>query len=187
MRIAILRSFLGLCLFFALFIGTASPAFGQSAPGVSENEILIGSCSALEGASHFLGVETVTGAKAYFNLINEEGGVNAPEAVPSKPRGLRARALGESLPQYGQLIQFHPGGAHTPQRFPMRRAARAPVAQRPLIGRRPVPGIQSRNPRRRFRLQSTDCCLLGPHRGILRPLVATSATLCEGPCSRWLI
>ncbi len=51
-------------------------AFGQGAPGVTDNEILIGSCSALEGPSHFLGIETVTGAKAYFNLINEEGGVN---------------------------------------------------------------------------------------------------------------
>ncbi len=76
MRIVTLKSFLGLCLFSSLFIGMASPAFGQSSPGVSENEILIGSCSALEGPSHFLGVETVTGAKAYFNLSDDEGGVN---------------------------------------------------------------------------------------------------------------
>ncbi len=76
MRIVTLKSFLGLCLFSSLFIAMASPAFGQSSPGVSENEILIGSCSALEGPSHFLGVETVTGAKAYFNLSNDEGGVN---------------------------------------------------------------------------------------------------------------
>src|SRR6204780_3874791 len=76
MRIVTLNAVLGLCLFSALFIGTASPTFGQGTPGVSENEVLIGSCSALEGPSHFLGVETVTGAKAYFNLVNEEGGVN---------------------------------------------------------------------------------------------------------------
>src|SRR5580658_8708629 len=76
MRIVTLKSVLGLCLFFGLLIGTTSPTFGQGTPGVSENEVLIGSCSALEGPSHFLGVETVTGAKAYFDLVNEESGVN---------------------------------------------------------------------------------------------------------------
>lgn len=76
MKIRRLLPLLDYCLFTAL-LGFAVPAArGQAAPGVSENEILIGSCSALEGPSHFLGVETVTGAKAYFNLVNEEGGVN---------------------------------------------------------------------------------------------------------------
>lgn len=63
-------------LLSALCLGSASLALAQNAPGVTENEILIGSCSALEGPSRFLGIETVTGAKAYFDLINEEGGVN---------------------------------------------------------------------------------------------------------------
>ena len=76
MKIATLKSVLGLCLVCILIAGAALPGHGQGAPGVSESEILIGSCSALEGPSHFLGVETVTGAKAYFNLINDEGGVN---------------------------------------------------------------------------------------------------------------
>jgi branched-chain amino acid transport system substrate-binding protein len=76
MKIDLRKSVVGLCLFAALLTLPVSPTFGQTAPGVTENEILIGSCSALEGPSHFLGVETVTGAKAYFNLINEEGGVN---------------------------------------------------------------------------------------------------------------
>jgi branched-chain amino acid transport system substrate-binding protein len=76
MKIAILKSVLGICLLAAPFAGTALPAHGQTSPGVTETEILIGSCSALEGPSDFLGVETVTGAKAYFSLINEEGGVN---------------------------------------------------------------------------------------------------------------
>jgi ABC-type branched-subunit amino acid transport system substrate-binding protein len=71
-----LKSVLGLCLFSGLQTGTTFPAFGQGTPGVSENEVWIGSCSALEGPSHFLGVETVTGAKAYCNLVNEESGVN---------------------------------------------------------------------------------------------------------------
>jgi ABC-type branched-subunit amino acid transport system substrate-binding protein len=76
MKIDLRKSVVGPCLFAALLTLTVSPAVGQTTPGVTENEILIGSCSALEGPSHFLGVETVTGAKAYFNLINEEGGVN---------------------------------------------------------------------------------------------------------------
>jgi len=50
-------------------------ARSQGTPGVSEKEILIGSCSALEGPSKFLGTETVSGAKAYFDTVNETGGV----------------------------------------------------------------------------------------------------------------
>jgi ABC-type branched-subunit amino acid transport system substrate-binding protein len=46
------------------------------APGVSEKEIVIGSCAALEGPSSFLGRETVIGAETYFEVVNEEGGVN---------------------------------------------------------------------------------------------------------------
>ncbi len=76
MKVLSLKSILGFCLVAGLLFVASFPAHGQSTPGVSENEILIGSCSALEGPSHFLGVETVTGAKAYFNLTNEEGGVS---------------------------------------------------------------------------------------------------------------
>ncbi|HEX4544219.1 MAG TPA: ABC transporter substrate-binding protein [Candidatus Acidoferrum sp.] len=54
----------------------AFPARAQTAPGVTDKEILIGSCSALEGPSHFLGTETVTGAKAYFDMVNDAGGVD---------------------------------------------------------------------------------------------------------------
>jgi len=57
-------------------ISIPSPSRAQSTSGVTDNEILIGSCSALEGPSHFLGTETVTGAKAYFAMINEAGGVD---------------------------------------------------------------------------------------------------------------
>jgi branched-chain amino acid transport system substrate-binding protein len=53
----------------------AAPVRCQTAPGVTDNEILIGSCSALEGPSKFLGTETVAGAKAYFDTVNEAGGV----------------------------------------------------------------------------------------------------------------
>jgi branched-chain amino acid transport system substrate-binding protein len=59
----------------AFFGGALAGAQAQSAPGVTDKEIVIGSCSALEGPSHFLGTETVAGATAYFDLINESGGV----------------------------------------------------------------------------------------------------------------
>jgi branched-chain amino acid transport system substrate-binding protein len=65
------------CAFACLFLfGTALSIRSQSPPGVTDKAITIGSCSALEGPSHSLGVETVTGANAYFSLVNDEGGVN---------------------------------------------------------------------------------------------------------------
>jgi branched-chain amino acid transport system substrate-binding protein len=48
----------------------------QGTPGVTEKEIVIGSCAALQGPSKMLGSQTVTGAQAYFSLINAQGGVN---------------------------------------------------------------------------------------------------------------
>jgi ABC-type branched-subunit amino acid transport system substrate-binding protein len=52
------------------------PVASQTVPGVTEKEIVIGSCAALEGPSSFLGRETLAGANAYFEMVNEEGGVN---------------------------------------------------------------------------------------------------------------
>ena len=64
------RAFPGLLL---LLLATAARS---QTPGVTDSEILIGSCSALEGPSHFLGTETVAGANAYFAMVNEAGGVD---------------------------------------------------------------------------------------------------------------
>lgn len=58
-----------------LFLFLCATATRSQTPGVTDSEILIGSCSALEGPSHFLGTETVAGANAYFSLINDEGGI----------------------------------------------------------------------------------------------------------------
>jgi len=61
-------------IFAALAIsGLAAQA--QSAPGVTNTQILIGSCSALDGPARFLGMETNVGAMAYLNQINAQGGV----------------------------------------------------------------------------------------------------------------
>jgi ABC-type branched-subunit amino acid transport system substrate-binding protein len=58
------------------FLFCTTLAYGQNAPSVTEKTIVIGSCSALEGPSHSLGVETVAGANAYFTLTNDKGGVH---------------------------------------------------------------------------------------------------------------
>jgi branched-chain amino acid transport system substrate-binding protein len=76
MKIDASRYVLGFGLLFGCFFAVSLPLQAQNTPGVTGNEILIGSCSALEGPSHFLGTETVTGAKAYFDSINDAGGVD---------------------------------------------------------------------------------------------------------------
>jgi ABC-type branched-subunit amino acid transport system substrate-binding protein len=55
---------------------TAGSARAQGTPGVTDKEVTIGSCSALEGPSQFLGTQTVLGASTYFQVINDEGGVH---------------------------------------------------------------------------------------------------------------
>jgi branched-chain amino acid transport system substrate-binding protein len=67
---------LGLGVLCGCLLAACSTTHAQGTPGLTEKEILIGSCSALEGPSHFLGTETVNGAKAYFSMINDAGGVD---------------------------------------------------------------------------------------------------------------
>jgi len=63
------------CLLLGALVLTSGELRAQ-APGVTDKEIAIGSCAALDGPSSFLGRETVAGAETYFDLVNEEGGVN---------------------------------------------------------------------------------------------------------------
>ena len=70
-----LRAMWSALLALAALTITNSQSLGQTAPGVTNNQILIGSCSALEGPSHTLGTEQIKGAEAYFDLINDEGGI----------------------------------------------------------------------------------------------------------------
>lgn len=62
------------CIEFLL--GNSGVLFAQSVTGLTDKEIVIGSCSALEGPSKFLGTQTVAGARAYFESVNEAGGVH---------------------------------------------------------------------------------------------------------------
>jgi branched-chain amino acid transport system substrate-binding protein len=76
MNRTILQHSLVFCAIYGCLLATSATGQAQGVPGVTDKEILIGSCSALEGPSHFLGTETVAGAKAYFALINDAGGVD---------------------------------------------------------------------------------------------------------------
>jgi branched-chain amino acid transport system substrate-binding protein len=76
MKRTILQHSLVFCAIYGCLLATSATGQAQGVPGVTDKEILIGSCSALEGPSHFLGTETVAGAKAYFALINDAGGVD---------------------------------------------------------------------------------------------------------------
>jgi branched-chain amino acid transport system substrate-binding protein len=49
-------------------------AWGEK--GLTATEIVIGSCSALQGPASALGTQTTLGANAYFSMVNDRGGVN---------------------------------------------------------------------------------------------------------------
>jgi ABC-type branched-subunit amino acid transport system substrate-binding protein len=73
-----MQSFFGriACLLGAVAFTCAATAQPQhTTPGVSNNQILIGSCSALDGPARFLGMQTIVGATAYLNQVNAEGGI----------------------------------------------------------------------------------------------------------------
>jgi len=60
-----------LCL---LLVSGSLLAAGQT-PGITDNSILVGSCSALDGPARFLGNQTVLGATTYLHSVNDEGGI----------------------------------------------------------------------------------------------------------------
>jgi branched-chain amino acid transport system substrate-binding protein len=65
------------CLRIALllfFFSISIPSRAQT-PGVTDDSILIGSCSALDGPTRFLGSQTVLGATTYLHSVNDDGGV----------------------------------------------------------------------------------------------------------------
>ncbi|HEY6253592.1 MAG TPA: ABC transporter substrate-binding protein [Candidatus Angelobacter sp.] len=58
-----------------IFAGSAA-AQAPAKTGVDQTQILVGSCSALDGPASFLGRQTIVGATAYLDVINAKGGVN---------------------------------------------------------------------------------------------------------------
>jgi len=70
-------------LVFAMFVSRLiEPAHLMAeTPGISATEVKIGSCSALDGPARQLGLETVLGATAYLDYINDQGGINGRKLV----------------------------------------------------------------------------------------------------------
>jgi len=96
-----------------MFLLDCLPTPAQGTPGVTDKEILIGSCSAVEGPSHVLGTETVNGAKAYFDLINDEGGVGRRKLRliaydhsydPAKTEACFNRLMGQKVFAFGFFV-----------------------------------------------------------------------------------
>jgi branched-chain amino acid transport system substrate-binding protein len=81
MKNRMFKCVLGASIALGSLLAVSIPSHAQSTPGITDKEILIGSCSALEGPSHFLGSETVTGAKAYFDMVNDAGGVDGRKLI----------------------------------------------------------------------------------------------------------
>ncbi len=66
----------GSTLIWPLILCSLVATVTAQTPGVSDTQIKIGSCSALDGPARQLGLQTVLGATAYFDYINDHGGVN---------------------------------------------------------------------------------------------------------------
>jgi len=60
-------------LALAVLLGLPAAAGAQ---GVTDAEVTIGSCAALTGPASYLGTQTVQGAQAYLNSLNDAGGVH---------------------------------------------------------------------------------------------------------------
>jgi branched-chain amino acid transport system substrate-binding protein len=62
-------------LFLLFTLGLAMSSAPAQTPGVTDNSILIGSCSALDGPARLLGTKTVQGTTTYLHSVNDEGGI----------------------------------------------------------------------------------------------------------------
>lgn len=66
----------GKTLLAALLMTLLSAPNAGAETGVSDKQIIIGTCNALSGNNEFSGKETTIGIKTYFAQLNAEGGVN---------------------------------------------------------------------------------------------------------------
>lgn len=67
---------LGLVLFMAVFTLAACDGNEEAAQGVTEDTVKVGNSAATSGALAFVGLPFVAGIEAYFDMVNEDGGVN---------------------------------------------------------------------------------------------------------------
>ena len=64
------------CAWLPLLVCSLVAGAVAQTPGVTDKQIKIGSCSALDGPARQLGLQTVLGATAYFNHVNDQGGIH---------------------------------------------------------------------------------------------------------------
>jgi branched-chain amino acid transport system substrate-binding protein len=133
-----LRSFLSCLQKFPLIVLLTSflclpQARGQKgSPGVTSESIKIGSCNALSGPASFLGLQMVIGAKAYFSLVNAQGGVNGRRLeLETKDDGYEADNAApcwESLKQAGVFATAFFVGTPTALKYiPLADASHTPL------------------------------------------------------------
>jgi branched-chain amino acid transport system substrate-binding protein len=100
--------------------------------GITSDEILIGSCSALAGPASVLGTQTVAGAKAYLDYINDQGGVNGRKIKlitlddgyePSKAIGCFNRLIDQKI----FAAAFFVGTPTAAKYVPMAEANKVPI------------------------------------------------------------
>jgi ABC-type branched-subunit amino acid transport system substrate-binding protein len=70
-------------MWMVLVVGGLVVQVPAQVPGVSDSQVKIGSCSALDGPARQLGLQTVLGATAYFDYVNDHGGVNGRKVILS--------------------------------------------------------------------------------------------------------
>ncbi len=65
-----------LAVFLGAWLASASPALGQSVPGITPRAVLVGQSAPLSGSNAELGTDIRDGALAYFRKVNDAGGVH---------------------------------------------------------------------------------------------------------------
>ena len=86
---------LALSLFISFFVCLLPTWSAADSPGVTPDSIKIGSCNALSGPTSFLGMQMVIGAKAYFSVVNAQGGINGRKLeLETKDDGYEADRAG---------------------------------------------------------------------------------------------
>jgi branched-chain amino acid transport system substrate-binding protein len=90
---------------FVALAAAAAPAWAQPVPGVSADKIVLGQAAVFSGPAAQLGIQMRNGIKAYFDAVNEKGGVNGRrlELVSEDDRYEPAVAPGASK----KLIEEH--------------------------------------------------------------------------------
>jgi len=118
---------------FAFTFLCLAPAWGQKESlGVTAETIRIGSCSALSGPASFLGLQMVIGAKAYFGMINAQGGVHGRKLeLETKDDGYeadRAAPCWESLTKTGVFAAAFFVGTPTGVKYiPLAESSQTPI------------------------------------------------------------